>query len=127
MSGRVTSLSAGAIIRDILLRSEKVGTVKIYPIVQDEAVLPYIVYRRMSLLHDPSKALCGADTVQIEILCLDADYTRSVELAEGVRSALEYAQGEKDGLRLRSCTLTDSEEFWQDDAYVQRLVFNVKL
>lgn len=48
-------------------------------------------------------------------------------MAEAVRAALDYAQGESDGLVMRSCILNDSEEAWQDDAYVQQLVFSVKI
>ena len=43
------------------------------------------------------------------------------------RGALDGVQGETDGLVMRSCHLVDSEEGWQDDAYVQQLVFNVKI
>lgn len=123
-----TALSAGIIIRDILANNADVKVNKVYPIVTDCAVLPYIVYRRIALRNNPvKKGLYGADTAQIEVLCLHSDYSGSVELAEAVRGALEYAQYEKDGLAMRGCTLEDSEELWQDDAYIQRLVFNVKI
>lgn len=125
-----TSLSAGAVIRDMLLRSEAVmqRTNKVFPIVIDKATLPYILYRRAALEHNPSKAgQPGADTVRIEVVCYTAKYVDGVELAEAVRETLDYAQGEKDGLRVRSCILVDSEEGYEDDAFVQHLDFNVKL
>ena len=122
-----TVLSAGIIIREILITSETVRTNKVYPIVTDAAQTPYIVYRRIALKGNPVKTGAGADTIQLEVLCCEADYSRSVELAESVREALENRRYEADGLRMRSCVLEDSEETWQDDAYVQRLVFNVKI
>ena len=124
-----TSLSAGEIIRAMLIEdSEVAGRVtKIFPVVEDKAELPYIVYRRTQLEQVPTKAGRGADTVGIEILCYKKGYTEGVELAEAVRGALDGAQGESDGLVMRSCHLADSEEAWQDDAYVQQLVFNVKI
>lgn len=124
-----SSLSAGEIIRAMLIEdSEVMARVnKVFPVVEDKADLPYIVYRRTQLEQDPTKAGRGADTVGIEILCYTAGYTEGVELAEAVRSALDNRQGEIDGLVMRSCYLTDSEEAWQDDAYVQQLVFNVKI
>ena len=124
-----TSLSAGEIIRAMLIEdSEVAGRVtKIFPVVEDKAELPYIVYRRTQLEQVPTKAGRGADTVGIEILCYTKGYTEGVELAEAVRGALDGAQGESDGLVMRSCYLSDSEEAWQDDAYVQQLVFNVKI
>lgn len=125
-----TSLSAGAIIREILLGDEDVKrrTNKIFPIVINKAELPYILYRRAALQHNPTKAgLPGADTVTMEVFCYTANYADGVELAEAVRKALDYAQGEKDGLIMRSCTLVDSEEDFTDDAFVQCLSFNVRI
>lgn len=130
MAVNKTSLSAGAIIRSILLQDEEVAkrTKKVYPIVIDKAVLPYILYRRAALEHTPVKAgYPGADTVQIDVVCYTSDYAEGVELAEAVRKALDCVSGEKDGLRMRSCVLTDSEEDYQDDAYMQLLSFNVKI
>lgn len=124
-----SSLSAGEIIRAILIADTEVSTraKKVFPVVEDSAELPYIVYRRTQLEQDPVKGKRGADTVGIEILCYTKQYTEGVELAEAVRDALDGKQGESDGLVMRSCYLADSEEAWQDDAYVQQLVFNVKI
>lgn len=130
MAVNKTSLSAGSIIRAILLEDPAVNamTKNIFPIVIDKAILPYILYRRTALEHNPSKAKQpGADTVQIEVLCFTAKYKEGIIMAEAVRKALDYVQGEADGLAMRSCTLVDSEEAWQDDAFVQQLVFSVKI
>ena len=123
-----TSLSAGLIVYDMLTGSEEVmsRTNKVYPVVVDEAKLPYIAYNRSKLEHSPSSG-GGADTVQIEVRCYTAQYAEGVDLAEAVRAALDYQKGEKDGLRMRSCTLADSSEGWEDDAYVQELTFSIKL
>ena len=124
-----TSLSAGEIIRAILIEDSEVmaRANKVFPVVEDSAELPYIVYRRTQLEQVPTKAGRGADTVGIEILCYTKGYTEGVELAEAVRGALDGVQGESDGLVMRSCYLSDSEEACQGDAYVQQLVFNVKI
>lgn len=121
-----TSLSAGAIIRDILLNDESVRNItdKVFPIVIDEAKLPYILYRRSALRHDPTKAgHPGADTVELEVVCYTARYAESIELAEAVRNALDYARTDK----MRSCVLSGSEEGFEDDAFAQRLVFSIKI
>lgn len=125
-----TSLSAGAIIRNMLLSDKEVKTKtnKIFPVVTDKAQLPYILYRRAALAHNPTKAgMPGADTVTMEVVCYTAQYAEGVELAEAARAALDYKQGELDGIRMRSCILIDSEEGYEDDAYVQQLVFQVKI
>lgn len=130
MAASKTSLSAGAIIRAVLLEDAGVAArvKKIFPVVTDKAELPYIVYRRSSLEPNPQKSgQPGADEVQIEILCYTARYGEGVELAEAVRNALDYVNAEHDGLRLRSCYLTGSEEGWENDAFVQQLVFSMKM
>ena len=124
-----TSLSAGEIIRSILMSDSEVSArvKKIFPVVEDSAELPYIVYRRAQLEQTPVKSGRGADTVGMEILCYTEHYTEGVELAEAVRGALDGKQGVVNGPVMRSCYLADSEEAWQDDAYVQQLMFNVKI
>lgn len=130
MAANKTSLSAGSIIRDMLLKDAEVKkrTNKVFPVATDTAILPYILYRRASLEQNPTKAgYPGADTVAIEVVCYTEKYADGVELAEAVRAALDGKQGEKDGLAMRSCILTDSEEGYDSDAYAQQLVFNVKI
>ena len=123
-----TSLSAGAVIRDVLLSDEEVKkrVNKVFPVVTDKAELPYVLYRRASLSHNPTKTgMPGADTITMEVVCYTAKYGEGVELAEAVRAALDYRTYEHDGVSMRRCILTDSEEGYEDDAYVQSLVFQV--
>lgn len=129
MAVNKSSLSAGEIIRAVLVEDPEVATrtTKVYPVVADEAKLPYIVYRRTQLEQDATKGRRGADTVGIEVICYTEQYTPGVELAEAVRDALDGKQATVDGLVMRSCHLTDSEEGWQDDAFMQQLVFTVKM
>lgn len=129
MGANKTSLSAGEIIREILSSDPEVAarTNKIFPVAVDNADLPYVLYRRVQLEQVPVKDRRGADTVGIEVMCYTSQYTEGVELAEAVRAALDGRQAGLDGLRMRSCFLSDSEEAWQDDAYVQQLIFTVKI
>lgn len=130
MAASKTSLSAGEVIRAALLDDKDVmaRVNKIFPVVADSAELPYISYRRAGFEQNPQKAGApGADAIQLEVLCFTARYTEGVELAEAVRAALDHMTFTKEGLRLRSCTLTDSEEAYQDDAFVQQLVFTVNI
>jgi hypothetical protein len=128
MAANKTSLSAGEIIRAVLTSDETVmGIVtKVFPVATDEAKLPYVMYRRAHMEQVPTKGI-GADTVGIEVTCYAEQYTQSVELAEAVRAALDGKQASIDGLSMRSCHLTDSEEAWEDDAYVQQLIFTIKI
>lgn len=123
-----SSLSAGELIRAVLTGSEA-GSIatKIFPVMTDNATLPYVSYRRIALVHSPVKGLRGPDKVSIEIGCFAASYPASLELAEAVRDALDGRQAEHEGLVMRSCVLTDSSEEWQDDAFIQTLIFEIGL
>lgn len=124
-----TLLSAGYVIRAMLLADEAVAerVQRIFPVAADTAVLPYILYRRSAMGQTPVKQQPGAGTAQIELCCFTEDYDEGVELAEAVKAALDGKQGEAEGVFMRSCHYEDGEEAWQDDAYVQQLVFNVKI
>lgn len=125
-----TSLSVGAIVRDILINDADVSSrvTKVFPVVTEKANLPYIAYRRSRTEHNPTKAKNpGADTVQLDLLCFTATYGDGIELAEAVRAALDYKQAEKDGLVMRSCTFAGGEEYYEDDAYVQELSFKINV
>lgn len=123
-----SSLSAGEIIRAVLAGSPVgVMATKIFPVMMDNAVLPYVSYRRISLEHSPVKGRRGPDKVGIEVSCFAAGYPASLELAEAVRNALDGRQAEHEGLVMRSCVLTDSSEEWQDDAFIQTLIFEIGL
>ncbi len=127
-ASNMTSLSAGKIIRRVLTQDATVSgmVTKVFPVVTDTATLPYVAYRRVSL--DPTNIkVANPDTTAIEVLCFTKDYESGIALAEAVRNALDGQQAEIEGLRMRSCYLSDSEEAYQDDAYVQQLVFTIKV
>ena len=124
-----TCLSAGEIIHYILTRDDEVmqRARNVFPVVSFDAALPYIVYSRIQLEQTPHTGYRPADTTAIEVVCYTEQYTDGVDLAETVRAALDGVQAEVDGIRMRSCYLADSEEAWADDAFAQRLIFNVKI
>lgn len=125
-----TSLSAGRIVRELLLASENVTAITstVYPVVADEAVLPYIVYRRTALSQTATKSgQFGADSIRVDVVCYASSYGESVALAEAVRGVLDCVAGDSEGLVLRSCYLEDAEEFWESDAFVQSMTFKLSI
>ncbi len=132
MAVNKTSLSAGEIIRAVLLEDPEVSarTRNIYPIVQttEAAVLPYIAYRRAEMAVNPQNSgQPGADLIKMEVTCYTAKYAEGVELAEAVRGALDYVRAEQGGAIMRGCYLAESQEDYQNDAFIQQLVFNIKI
>lgn len=133
-SNSLTSLSAGLLIYDVLSKDTGVKAVsnKVFPVVsEDGATLPYICYRRGGSDSLAVKNLAGADTITVEVLCYSSDYAGGVRMAEAVRAALDGAQATysstEGSLVARSIRLIDSEEGFQDDAYVQALTFSMKI
>ena len=99
----------------------------VFPVVIDEATLPYVSFRALKMENAPAKSTPGSETLLMEVCCFSDSYAGSVELAECVRSALDGKQASRDGMRMRSCFFEDREEDWQDDAYIQKLVFRIKI
>lgn len=126
-----TSLSAGLVIYDALKESPAASgmVTKIFPVAADEAILPYVAYRRKSTQQVCVKGhQTGAETAIYEVACFAATYEDSVTLAEYARYAIEASKGTAlDGLNVRSVVMADSSESWQDDAYVQTMVFELKV
>lgn len=127
-----SSLSAGVVIRDVLLDNDRVTgiTQSIIPVFSptENLILPYVIYRRLKLdgrtvKTDPRRA----ESVEMEVACYASGYSESVDLAEAVRAALDHKTMSSDGLNLRSCTLVDSSETYEGDAFVQILVFDVRV
>lgn len=126
-----TTLSAGKIIYSVLNGSEELKSRvnKIFPVVASvDAELPYIRYCRTGQSANPQKTgQPGSDTAVIVVECYTAQYLEGVELAEIVRSLLDFKQGSVGDMRMRSCTMVDSAESWENDAFIQELTFQVKI
>lgn len=121
-----SSLSAGLALRSLLTASEGVTalTSSVFPVATDSATLPYVAYARKSLYHDPTKSGSGSERVEVDVNCYASDYAGSVELAEAVRAALEY-QSTDGAPAIRSIILTNASEYWESDAFVQSLTFQL--
>lgn len=124
-----TSISAGLIVGAILSEDPTIAAMstQVFPVVTEEAELPYISYRVLKMENTPVKGMQSSDTLLMEVNCFSETYAGSVGLAECVRNALDGRQSSYDSLTMRSCFFEDREETWQDDAYVQRLIFRIKI
>lgn len=124
----VTNLSAGLLIREILLNSDEVKAItsEVFPVVTYDATLPYVSYRRTSLSAVANSGN-NADTVVVEVNAWGERYEDAVALAEAIRSALDGYRGAGHGLVIRHCYLTDSEEGWEADAFRILMLFTIKI
>ena len=119
-----TSLSIGSAIRETLVQhgvDKRVS--KIFPLVVDDAKLPYILYRRSGFKQNATKTpVKTPDVVEVEVACFAATYSESVEIAELVRKVLDYGKA----AAYRGCFLIDASEHFVDGSFVQNLRFEVR-
>lgn len=122
-----TVLSAGTAVYEVLSERLSDKVTKVFPVVTDEAVLPYVCYHREALETAVAKNAQSADTATIVVDCYAATYNGSVALAEAVREALDNVSiTTSAGLNVRSSYLVDAAESWTDDAYLQSLSFKLR-
>ena len=127
-----TSISTGLIIYKLLTEDPEVSgmVTRVFPVavLADKAVLPYVVFRAKEMDQLPVRnPMRPNDTVMMELLACGKDYETSVTLAEAVRSCLDNIEATEDGLRMRSCMMTDREETYEDGAFVQVLTFTIRI
>lgn len=124
-----TSLSAGEIIRALLLMDEGVTAItsRVFPLISDKALLPYICYRRTQMEPTPVKGRPHKDKILMELECCASSYVTSVQLAEAVRGCLDGTEATHGDLVMNSCILADASEDYEDEAFIQTLIFEVRI
>lgn len=129
-----TSLSAGLAVYAVLKEALKDKVTKVYPVVATEdAVMPFLVYRRTGVRSNPSKVGTCFDSSVIELSVFSKDYGEGVEIIEAARATLEnktiHCTKAKDGFDMVvGCTqMTDCEESWDGDCYRQDLTIECKI
>mgnify|MGYP003316094763 CR=1 FL=1 len=125
----VNSIEIGKAIYAVLSEDEKVKGIvgkKIYPLIAPvNTTYPFCVYSRESI--NPSYCKDGnhEDSVNVTIISCSNDYTESAELANAIREALELKHGSINNLVIKQIRITNITESFVDDAYLQRIYFNI--
>lgn len=126
-----SSISAGQIIYSLLTTNSAVsaivGTKVFHVTAKSDIQLPYVTYRRTATETVPVKYGHGAETVHIEVDCFAENYDDSVALAERVYEVLDHSTVDTGTLPLRSCTYENSAEGYEGGAFVQSLIFKLKI
>lgn len=122
----MSSLQTGKAIFNLL---NDVQPQKVFPLIADEGTTyPFIIYRRTALLPASSKDRYNyQELVTVEIMVADNTYNGSVKVAELVRTKLENTRGTFNGIVIGDITLIGSEESYLDDAFIQKLIFQIEI
>ncbi len=99
---------------------------RIYAIsTKSETFFPFVIYKRGALVTTGSKDRCSAfDSVTVDVVIADDNYSRSVEIAELIRATIEGKRGKYDTFDVNDCRLVSADEDFIEDTFIQRLSFS---
>lgn len=123
-----TSLSYGRFVYGLITTATGLP---VYPVIkpEDGVDLPYVIYRRAAQEQTAVKpsAAPGSDILTVEVEVWASTYSSCVAQSERVRAALDSVQSSDSDLVMRSCLFMGAEEDYADDAYLQRMVFSLRV
>ena len=116
-------------IRDILLSdsgvSEQVRT-NIYPLVAHENTKgDFIVYLRQKYAKESVKAGVYEDVCEVAVIGISDNYDNAMALASKIDNALTGTHTNDEG-KVIDIILIDSTEVFEDNKYIETLVFRIK-
>lgn len=120
----MSGISVGKAIKAILE-----GIDKVYPLVADEGTTyPFVVYRRSGLTPASTKDRYSyKESASVEIIIASNSYPDSINLAEQVKLKMNNTRGTYNGLGIGEISLTDADEDYLEDAFIQKLKFNIEI
>lgn len=122
----MSSLSLGKAITNIL---KDVCTGKVFPIVANpETTYPFIVYKRTGLIPSNTKDRYNyREMATVEIIVAADSYSKSLEIAEQVKTELEHTRGTFNNINFGNVTMIGASEDYLVDAYTQKLTFQIEI
>lgn len=119
----------GNTIRDILISDfdvfEQVGH-HIYPLVAAENTQgDFIVYYRQKYGRESVKQGIYEDECEVAVLAISEDYDRACELASNIDAALSGRHTIDSNCKV-DITLADSTESFEDNKYIETLIFSIQ-
>ena len=116
-------------IRAILLKDEdivsQVGT-NVFPIIAPEKTQgDFILYVRNKYNKSVVKMGVYEDECEVAVVGISDNYDDAIALASKIDNALSGLHTLDNGVRIQ-ITLADSTETFDDDKYIETLVFNIK-
>jgi len=120
-------ISIGTFINSVLKNIPGLVGDNVFPIIAPEKTsLPFIVYNRDSIDPQYSNDGLSGNEVTETIYILSDDYSQSVDLAEKVRFAFETKKASFNSIIVKNCILLDTDEAYNDYAFIQKLTFKFK-
>lgn len=116
-------------IRTLLLNDEEivnqVGS-NIYPLIAPENTFgDFIIYMRNKYAKSAVKNGVYQDECEVAVVGISDNYDSAISLASKIDNALSGQYTLENGVKIQ-ITLVDSTETFDDDKYIETLVFNIK-
>lgn len=116
-------------IRDILISNEditaQVGD-NIFPLIAPPTTEgDFIIYMRNKYSKSAVKQGVYMDECEVAVICISDNYDNAIALANKIDNTLSGQHILENGVKLQ-ITLADSTETFEDDKYIETLVFNIK-
>ncbi len=120
-------VDVGVLIYNELIHNNEVKKMtrgNIHPlVVKKDIPYPYVIYQRTEMETAYCKDRPIQDSVKMQLECVSDSYSECVQLASLLRQCLENMM-RKGKLYIR---LSDATEEAADNAFIQRLVFTIKI
>ena len=127
----INTLKINKYIRKFLIENKElvkiVKATQMFPILANQNTkFPFITYQRTAVFSSYQKDGLTEDKITLEIIAVSDDYTQSIEIASLIRDTLEMKRFHDSDITIYSMLLESVHEEFADNAYIQRLVFEIK-
>lgn len=117
-------LRVGKSINYLLTNSKVIADGKIFPVVADQGTTyPFITYRRTGCGDNDTKDNIYETQTTIELVIASTSYIEGLEIACKCAEVLERKRYQN----IKDIKLVDASEEFVDEAFIQNLVFTIKL
>lgn len=105
------------------------GMKNVFPLVADEGTTyPFVVYRRSALVPSSTKDRYSyQEMASVEVIAASNSYPESITVADEIRKKMENTRGTFSGINIGEITLTNAEEDYLEDTFIQKLNFNITI
>ena len=116
-------------IRALLLKDEEIVNqvaTNVYPLIAPESTYgDFIIYMRNKYNKTAVKMGVYQDECEVAVVGISDNYDSAIALASKIDNALTGGHTLENGVKIQ-ITLVDSTETFEDDKYIETLVFSIK-
>lgn len=124
----MNALHAGIVIKSLIKASSANEDIqgRVYAIIAQDVPYPFVVYARTGVIPSGSKDhFSDEDSATVMVSVISAKYEESILIADKIEASLRRGRTTIEGFEIGEIRLVESDEDFQNGAYIQNLVFNI--